>query len=415
MSDDVACGPHRLREERGEARREHEDFSPRDWPAWVWDSSEGRRRWFRGAAFSAFFLLFLAQPIIEAFSQPYSAGLRLVLVADIAVYSIAYVLALWRGPELDRRARILTVAVLAVLGSVIAALFRDPTELTFLSYAIAIALMLWPLRWSRLFGFAIAALQVLLEWRLQGEIEWGNTSTLVLMTVFLGTLFYFINTAGLLRKAREDVAHLAVAEERARLARDLHDVLGHSLTTITVKSGLARRVLESGADRERAIEEVREVEHLARQALSEVRATVSGYRKPSLAGEMVGARAALRAAGITAELPHAVDDVTASLQETFAYVLREGITNVIRHSGAGRCEVRLGATWLEVRDDGAGPGQREYQGHGHGLAGLTDRVAAVGGELTARPLPQGGFVLRAAVPATRARPAAAPSTAVRPA
>jgi two-component system sensor histidine kinase DesK len=193
------------------------------------------------------------------------------------------------------------------------------------------------------------------------------------------------------------VAALAVEEERARLSRDLHDVLGHSLTTITVKAGLARRVLESGAGRDRAIDEVADVEHLARQALSEVRATVSGYRKASLPAELAGARAALRAADIAADLPHAVDNVPVPLQEPFAYVLREAVTNVIRHSGASRCEVRLGDTWIEVVDDGHGSAVDGGR-HGHGLTGLAERLAPLGGTLDAGSGENGGFRVHATVP-----------------
>jgi two-component system sensor histidine kinase DesK len=199
-----------------------------------------------------------------------------------------------------------------------------------------------------------------------------------------------------LRAARDEIATLAIAEERARMARDLHDVLGHSLTTITVKAGLARRILESSSDAQQAIAELRDVEQLSRTALSEVRSTVSGYRKASLPAELVGARVALQAAEITADLPHAVDNVPASLQEPFAYVLREGVTNVIRHSNARHCEVRLGESWIEIRDDGTVAGS---SGAGHGLAGLKERLAKVGGSLSAGPAPSGGFVVRASVTA----------------
>ncbi len=362
---------------------------------------------------SGLFLVALTQPIIQGFDATHSNLFRAVLVADIAAYSALYVVVLARGQLLNHRRRVWVVAALTVLGGVSAVMFRDPSNMTYLTYAIAAALMLWPLRWSRVFGLGIAALQMLLEWLVFGRVQLGDTATLVLLTVLLGFLFYLINTASKLRSAREDVAKLAVADERARLARDLHDVLGHSLTTITVKAGLARRVLESDADRERAISEVRDVEQLARQALTEVRATVSGYRKASLAAEMVGARAALTAAGITAELPSAVDDVAGQLQEPFAYVLREAVTNVIRHAGATRCEVRLGQSWLEIRDDGAGAQSimdtPADSGGGHGLPGLRDRLSAVGGTLRAGPAAGGGYQLRAEVPPTAAERGAQPA------
>jgi two-component system, NarL family, sensor histidine kinase DesK len=209
--------------------------------------------------------------------------------------------------------------------------------------------------------------------------------------IIYGSITCLVRTVVQLREARERVAELAVAEERARVTRDLHDVLGHSLTTITVKAGLARRLLEDGAT-DRAIAEVGDVERLGRQVLSEVRATLSAQRVASLPGELASARAVLAAAGITADLPHAVDDLASQYHEPFAYVLREAITNVVRHSGARRCEVRLGPSWLEVCDDGSGGAP---SGSGHGLAGLRERLAPLGGTLEAGRLPGGGFRLRA--------------------
>ena len=142
------------------------------------------------------------------------------------------------------------------------------------------------------------------------------------------------------------------------MARDLHDVLGHSLTTITVKAGLARRLLEAG-EQGRAADEVADVERLGRQALSDVRATVAANRVASLPRELAGAAEALRAAGIAADLPHAVDDVPADRQEVFAYVVREGVTNTIRHSGG---EPVRGAVDADV---GRGRRRRRRQPRGH--------------------------------------------------
>jgi two-component system sensor histidine kinase DesK len=157
--------------------------------------------------------------------------------------------------------------------------------------------------------------------------------------------------------------------------------------------------------------------------MTDVRATVSGYRTASLPAELVGARAALSAAGIAADLPRAVDNVTAGLQETFAYVLREGVTNVIRHSNASRCEVRLGDTWLEVRDNGRSAADQVTEsratGGGHGLSGLAERLTEVNGTVEAGPLPEGGFMLRVSVPSPPVKPvadrAAAPGLAAQPA
>jgi two-component system sensor histidine kinase DesK len=192
--------------------------------------------------------------------------------------------------------------------------------------------------------------------------------------------------------AREQLVDLAVSQERERLARDVHDILGHSLTVITVKTELAGRLLEaSGAGDTRARAEVADAERLAREALADVRATVSGMRQLSLTGELAAARQALDAAGITADLPSAVDDVPARYRELFAFALREGVTNVVRHSGASRCVVGLMADCIEVRDDGRGP---DGAVSGSGLTGLRGRAAAVGARVETGTADEGGFLLR---------------------
>ncbi|MEU2351241.1 histidine kinase [Modestobacter sp. NPDC049651] len=198
-----------------------------------------------------------------------------------------------------------------------------------------------------------------------------------------------------LAHARAQLVDLAVTRERARLARDVHDVLGHSLTVITVKTELAGRLLEGldpdpRLDRVRA--EVTEVEQLARAALADVRATAAGTRQVSLPGELSTARRALESAGITADLPVAAEEVPAEWRELFAWVVREGVTNVVRHSGARWCGVTLTPTSVEVRDDGRGPGGSGSGGSG--LAGLCARVTAAGGRLEVGTAPEGGFSLR---------------------
>jgi two-component system sensor histidine kinase DesK len=199
-----------------------------------------------------------------------------------------------------------------------------------------------------------------------------------------------------LAQAREQLVQLAVTHERERLARDVHDILGHSLTVITVKTELAARLLEaSGAGDSRARAELADVERLAREALADVRATVAGMRQLSLPGELAAARQALDAAGMAADLPTAVDDVPAGYRELYAFAVREGITNVVRHSGARRCVVRLTGRSLEVRDDGRGP---DGAVAGTGLGGLRARAEAVGAHVETGRAPEGGFLLRVESP-----------------
>jgi two-component system sensor histidine kinase DesK len=203
-----------------------------------------------------------------------------------------------------------------------------------------------------------------------------------------------------LSEARAELAELAVARERERFARDLHDLLGHSLSVIAIKAELAGRLLP--AQPERAAGEVRDVERVARQALADVREAVSGYRQPTLQGELAGARMALAAAGIEAEVHAGETAIGAEAEAVLAWAIREGATNVIRHSAARHCQVRLmaddGRAELEVLDDGRGGGASN--GGGNGIAGLRDRVTAVQGSLVAGPRTDGGYRLFVQVPLT---------------
>jgi two-component system sensor histidine kinase DesK len=349
---------------------------------------------------SSFFLIFLIRPISDAIGEPHSAGFRTLTIGLTVALAAGYLFATVRGPSLPYAGRVLVIVGLTAcaVGLTVA---QGPESLVFLTYCVAPALLLLPRNVGAIFGMASAATMLAATRIVNGAADWGSAMVLVTLTVAMFAFTLLLHSIRQLRSAQHRIATLAVAEERSRLARDLHDVLGHSLTTITVKAGLARRMLESG-DPGRAVAEVRDVEALARQAMTEVRATVSGYREASLGAELVGARAALSAAGITADLPNAVDDVAAGLQETFAYALREGVTNVIRHSRASQCQVRLGGTWLEVRDNGHVAPQdvasSRVDGGGHGLSGLAERVGAINGTLDAGPLPTGGFLLRVSVP-----------------
>jgi two-component system, NarL family, sensor histidine kinase DesK len=201
-----------------------------------------------------------------------------------------------------------------------------------------------------------------------------------------------------LADARDELARLAAENERSRIARDLHDLLGHSLTTISVKAELAQRL--ASHDVEGAIREIGEVASLSRRALGDVRAAVGNYRDVTLAGELATGRELLRAAGIAAELPPAADVLDDRVQELFGWVVREGLTNVVRHSRATTCRVRLSPRSVEIEDDGVGG----VVGRGHGLAGLAERVASAGGVIEAGPALRGGWRLAvhvAAAPAGR--------------
>lgn len=139
---------------------------------------------------------------------------------------------------------------------------------------------------------------------------------------------------------------------RSRIARDLHDILGHSLTVVSVKAELAERLLD--VDNVRVRQELEDLQRLIRDALADVRATALGVRGISLPGEIAAARSALESAGIDPLLPTAAEGVPSRWRELFAWTIREGVTNVIRHSGATSCEISLGENGVSVVDNGHG-------------------------------------------------------------
>lgn len=218
---------------------------------------------------------------------------------------------------------------------------------------------------------------------------WGNVTPIAipLAALMSSAVLRVLRGNNALAEAQAELASLAAENERFRIARDLHDLLGHSLTTITVKAGLAARI--GPADQARAFQEIAEVEILARQLLGDVRAAVSSYREVTLAGELASGRELLRAAGIAADLPRAVDNVHPARQELFGWIVREGLTNIVRHSRASTCAIRLSPSSIEITDDGVGG----IAPAGNGLAGLRERVTAAGGSIEAGPLRPRGWRL----------------------
>jgi len=243
----------------------------------------------------------------------------------------------------------------------------------------------------------LIAVGFLAAWLTDGRID----AMFLLQITFGGSAIAFRHltaTVARLRRAREELARAAVNEERLRFARDLHDLLGHSLSTIVLKSELACRLMPRAPGH--AAAEIADVERTARDALQQVRAAVAGYRRPSLVSELAAARELLAAAGIDVRidpsptLPPAADGL-------LGWAVREGVTNVVRHSRARSCTVRLarrdGRAIAEIVDDGSGSGAAGSEG-GCGLAGLIERATAKGGHVDAGPMAGGGFRLVVDVP-----------------
>jgi two-component system sensor histidine kinase DesK len=282
------------------------------------------------------------------------------------------------------------LATLVVLAVTMVACLGE-TGMASVVYLAVCAMMVFPLRVA-----VVAVVTLVLASLVMTSVNgWGSRTGLAFGILAAAVAIFGLRTVMRrnieLVEAHRRNAALAVDNERSRFARDLHDILGHSLTVITVKAELAQRLMEAGTPdaTQRARAEVADLERLSRDALADVRRAVQGYRGLTLPGELVRARSALSAAGIDATIPGSADDVPTELRELFAWAVREGVTNVVRHSGAGHCEIRLGPTSVQVCDDGRGPGDHDAAAPGSGLAGLRERAAAAGATVVTRALRPG--------------------------
>jgi two-component system sensor histidine kinase DesK len=233
--------------------------------------------------------------------------------------------------------------------------------------------------------------------------------TVVLMLVVGASNFFIARQKRMdckLRAALEENVQLAAVAERERIARDLHDVLGHTLSVIVLKAELARRLMEN--DPQRAAQEIADVETTARAALTEVREAIGGYRSQGLAAEINHARQTLDAANVTLTWeapPPGAPKLNATEETVLALSVREAVTNIVRHAEATSCTMRLAITAdnhyaLTIEDNGANPIRQE----GNGLRGMRDRVNGLGGHLTIRS--EHGTTLLIALPITAAQLAA---------
>ena len=358
----------------------------------------GPRRW--GVMFAAIWLFYLLSPLSAAWDR---GGLRgwagiVATLAFAAVYVATFLRMRWRRTGAPFRAPlhasqgVAVVLVEVALGIIMCATIGQEGEAAAVYNAVVCVICLHT-RWAwaasvLVAGTTYAATVWLPGWHRDEGILFGT----LVATLAIWGISQSINRNIEVLAVREENARLALDDERNRFARDLHDILGHSLTVITVKAELANRLIEVDPDRART--ELADLERLSRDALADVRRAVEGYRELTLPGELARARMALSAAEIAAELPNTTDEVPTDRRELFAWAVREGITNVIRHSGAQRCTVVLGEHQVEGRDDGRGAAGA---GVGNGLGGLRERAAALGGTVVTESL-HPGFSLRVVVP-----------------
>ncbi|WP_219464727.1 sensor histidine kinase [Nonomuraea rhizosphaerae] len=353
------------------------------------------------------------------------------LVVEVcAMASLAFVPLVLRDAYDDRPRPTVKLALSGVLAAVTVALIppRPPGGVegswdviaTLWLSAMALYLPLWATVWL---GAAVVAV-VTTYVSVIGEQPWQAVLTVqVVSTVLLPALtriwrwlWWTIREA---HDSREAKATLAVSEERLRFARDLHDLLGHSLSVLSLKSELAAKL--ATIDAGKAAAEMADVRRLAAESLAEVQVAVEGYQSLDLDEELAGAREALEAAGARCVVEARADDLSPAGRALLAWAVREGATNVLKHSTATRCAIVIDGGVLEMRNNGVpreGSPAHATDGHtadgratdgraaggpavppnaGSGLRGLAERMSSAGGSFTAAPTASGEFVLRAVV------------------
>ncbi|MET7289693.1 histidine kinase [Streptomyces sp. NPDC005573] len=349
-------------------------------------------------------LVFLSSPIGDLTGGHHSADATLAGALGLTAFVVAYLALVFRNmgrPVSGRGAHVL-LAVLGILAPVLAYTLGSAWLGLFVYLSVACGATLPPKAAS--WAIPASAVVMYLVGLHSGEEEARNLLLLVVLIGFaMVGVGQLVQTTIELRKARATVAQLAANEERLRLARDLHDLLGHSLSLITLKSELAGRMLPGHP--EKAAQQVADIERVSRQALVDVREAVTGYRRPRLAEELAGVQVALAAAGVAAEVPAdpELGGVPEESEAALAWALREAVTNVVRHSGADRCAVELlrrqtldgPMLELAVEDNGSGGSATVA---GNGLTGLRERLEKAGGTLEAGRAGS-GFRLIARVPA----------------
>ncbi|MGW2371336.1 sensor histidine kinase [Kitasatospora sp. NPDC001683] len=385
---------------------------------------ETRRQLLVKVAWMLLWMLYLAYPAGSLLNGHHSLVGRLFGWCCLVGFVAGYVLLVIFRSQAGMKPRACQVIVVTMIVLAVAAPFiLGEAFLTLFIYASVCLAIIMPPNYALRALAGMAGLTAAIGLVIHAQKD--NITTFALSAFLSGVamtgLQRLVATMKELREARAVVAHLAASEERLRLARDLHDLLGHSLSLITLKSELAGRFMDAGKD-EAARAQVADIEQVARQSLIDVREAVTGFRRPTLPVELAAARTALAAAQVRLEAAPELVDAWPSLANeeagALAWALREAVTNIVRHGeGATVCTVTADESWegggeryavLEISDDGRGPGKSQP---GNGLSGLEERLALVGGRLESGPGERGkGFRLRASVPL---RTAAAPSETSR--
>jgi two-component system sensor histidine kinase DesK len=352
----------------------------------------GRPSRTRRTLYASLGMLYLFYPLGDVIRQGGWGGV--LRAVGLVVFIVTYVALVWTLAPWSEPVRAVTWALLVVQTALAIGCppaFGGDWAGLFVYLAILYALAL-PMPWVVRAVLAVTVLALVESLALGGD-QTGVLSVVV-STLTLGFFMAAFRNSRMLNvelaRARAEVARLAATEERLRIARDLHDLLGHSLSLIVLKAEVARRVNHI----DRALAEVADIESVARQSLTDVRAAVSGFRQRDLSEELDNARAVLTAAGVEPVVRTCGTPLPDVADGLLGWAVREGVTNVVRHARATHCEISVrrekSAGVLEVTDDGAAAA--DYSA-GNGLTGLAERMQAAGGTVTAGPRPEGGFRL----------------------
>jgi two-component system, NarL family, sensor histidine kinase DesK len=373
-------------------------------------------RWF----FSGVWLIYLIGPVADLFAVKahHSPLYQAIAVALVAAFCVLYVflLSIWWQNRTRGRVGLAALAGLAVAMSL--AYGADWTSL-FIYVSAAVGFIIWDRRRALLAVAACTVAFVVLSEvvHVTSDNLWSELLPVALIGFAMIGFKMQIVLNQQLRQARGEVAKLAANEERLRLARDMHDLTGQSLSLITLKSELAVKRLSrlpASPEVDAVAAELSDIGRVSRQTLHDIREAVSGYRRPTLAVEIITARTSMEAAAIQLDDDPALMTRSGTFdgeaEAALAWCLREAATNVVRHSGAQHCRIRLTERRqelaLEVTDDGRGVAA-DGTGTGSGLHNMSERLSAVGGRFSAGPGRDGhGFRLVATVPLTSDEPAA---------
>jgi len=338
---------------------------------WRFYPNPDKEHWWMPLIWLPFMFWFFASPWWKHVSLLYWVANTIVGLVFVVLYLQAFA----------RGGRFRLICTLLMLGIAVATAPFNSGGPTLLIYCAAAGS--FTTNRLRVLGFMAVEIAVLVFFNYRLHLDFGFWVSMLLLIVLVGLANHFAAISHCqkeeLRLANSEIEHLAKVAERERIARDLHDVLGHTLSLITLKSELARKLVDR--DPERAKLEMQDVENTSRAALADVREAIRGYRSDGFFAELSRARAALETAGVTLKCDTAPLELSPAQESVLALVLREAVTNVVRHAEAQRCEVRLvkedALCRLEITDDGRGSDAPE----GNGLRGMRERLQSIGGSL----------------------------------